>query len=174
MSVRQGQGLPMFTPAAVARGLREKTRDCQPEPNPVRVPSVTVDLGSLAKGAVMMGEFLIRRAARKRARASELRAAAIDLAEYFQGYLGAPDLMSRESCSREEAERCLESLEGEQFCRFLCFYQAERVYVFPAFLARAWACDYCGSCFPVQRSSSQLEVCGCPSCGAVMKQTVAP
>ena len=173
MSVHQGQGLPMFTPAGVARGLRERTPESKPESKPARVPSVTVDLGSLAKGAVMVGEFLIRRAARRRARASELRAAAIDLAESFQGYLGAPDLMNREGCSREDAERCLESLEGEQFCRFLCFYQAERLYVFPAFLSRVWACDYCGSCFPVQRSSSQLEVCGCPNCGAAMKQTVA-
>lgn len=174
MSLRQGHGLAVFTPQGVARGLREKAPESPKEVKPSKkAPTVTVDVASVAKGVVVVGEFLVRRAAGKRARAKELKLLALELAEQFQGFLGVPDLLSRGECSREEALRCLEALEAEQYCRYLCHYQEEALYVFPAFLARVWSCDYCASQFALDAVTRHLSACGCPNCGATMVQRVA-
>lgn len=173
MSLRQGHRLAVFSPQGMARGLREKSPEPKKEVKPSKAPVITVDIASVAKGAVIVGEFLVRRAAGKRARAQELKALALELAEQFQGFLGLPDLISRGECSREEAQRCLEALEADQYCRYLCHYQDEALYVFPAFLARVWSCDYCASQFAVDASTRDLPVCGCPNCGAAMAQRIA-
>ncbi len=173
MSLRQGHGLAVFTPQGVARGLREKSPEPNKEVKPSKAPVITVDVASVAKGVMVVGKFLVRRAAGKRARAQELKALALELAEQFQGFLGIPDLLSRGECSREEAQRCFEALEAEQHCRYLCHYQDEALYVFPAFLARVWSCDYCASQFAVDVATRDMPVCGCPNCGASMAQRIA-
>ena len=170
MSSRQAHSLPVFTPQRVAQGLR---REGKASEQTKRLPAITVDVASVAKGAILVGQFLARRAAVKKARLQELRAEALELAEQFQGFLGIPDLMAGGRCSREEAANCFDLLENEQYCRFLCLYQEEALYVFPAFLTKVWSCDYCMSEFTVEKEHRKLTQCACPNCGATMRQRVA-
>ncbi len=171
MSRPQVYPLPAFTPQAVAQSLRRQ-EEKSPEPRQQR-PTITVDVVSVAKGAIWVGQLLAPRAAHKKARLKQLRVEALELAEQLQGFLGIPDLTAGGRCSREEAKTCLESLESEQFCRFLCHYQDEPLYVFPAFLAKVWSCEYCTTEFAVRAEHRAASHCGCPNCGATMKQVVA-
>lgn len=170
--------LAVFTPGALARSLQPKAPREQPQP---RVPSATsktpivvVDIASLAKGAVIVGEYLLHRARNTKLRQQEIRKLTLEIAQRFEGFVGIPDLLARDDeITREDARRCLSGLEDEQICRYLCHYHDEPVYVFPAFLARVWECEYCASTFAVRPEDRKLSACGCPNCGAVMRQRLA-
>ncbi len=172
--------LPVFSPQSVARAMRsredEKPRKPEPRPRrPVRspgAPTIHIDLGTVLKGAVAVAEFLTRHAARKRAADKELEQDCLRLAAEYQGLVGVPDLLMRTSCDRAQAERCLDRLEKASMCRFLCHYQDEPLYVFPAFLPRMWECDYCASTYPVPASTSAATLCRCNGCGAMMTQKI--
>ena len=170
--------LTVFTPGAVARNLQPKDPREQPQPRvqsaTSKTPTIVVDIASVAKGAVIVGEYLLRRARNTKLRQQEIRKLTLEVAQLFEGFVGIPDLLARDrDITREDAKNCLRGLEDEQLCRFLCHYQDEPVYVFPAFLARVWECQYCTSTFGVAPENRQLSACGCPNCGATMRQRLA-
>jgi hypothetical protein len=170
--------LPAFTPQRVARALH---RDGEPRrEQPVKPPpapssggsAVTIDVAAVLRGALDLAAYLGRRAAQKKAAEQELEARALELACAYQGLLGVPDLLMRTECTRARAQACLCRLESSGVCRFLCTYREEALYVFPAFLPRAWSCEYCLSSYQVRPDMRSLDSCACPGCGAAMSQRI--
>lgn len=174
-------GLPVFSPRTVATAL-VKPREDEPEAPPResrplperRVPTTTIsiDLGSVIKGAVALAEYASRWHLRKRAAARELDRRALELASEYQGLLGVPDLLMRADCDRDGAQSCLTRLEKAQFCRFLCLYQEEAMYVFPGYLPRAWECEYCSNHVPTPLGTPRSPARECECCGAAMVQKI--
>ncbi len=78
----------------------------------------------------------------------------------------------RAECDRKGAESCLSRLEKAQFCRFLCHYQDEALYVFPGYLPRAWECEYCSNQIPTPAGTPPSAQCECGCCGAQMGQKI--
>lgn len=167
-----GLGIPTFTPAGIAQALGSE----KPKPEPVvakpeRVTtSLTIDLGTAARGALEIAKFLSARAEKKRAAERDLESRALVLAREYQGILGPPDLVLRVGCRKVEAEQCLAELEQAQVCRYLTHYQDEAVYVFPGFLPRIWECEYCSHQVAPTPGAASFKLCQC--CGAPMVNKV--
>lgn len=164
--------LDNFSPQNLAKNLLAPP---PPEPEqkrpkaPDRTPSATVhvDLGQVVQGVYHLAHLVCDSLSKRRAKREALETKTLELARQFKGFVGAPDLLMNSNCTRQEAEFCLQSLQDKSLCRFLCEYQGEPLFVFPAFLARIWACDYCESEFPALRGA---KPCECRNCGAELAE----
>lgn len=164
-----------FTPRSVARNLNSKKEREKPQRRRA-TPSVNVfvDVERLFKGVVEVVSYFERRQRRKvEKRERELEELALRLAGTYKGIVGMPDLLMREACDRDEGERCFRRLMARGDCLFLCEYEGESVYVFPAHLARVWHCSHCDSSFPSQPHQSGDERLNCCNCGGTLEQQIA-
>lgn len=165
-------GLPVFSPQRVARSLKAPEKEPASAERPAPRATVVVDLSDAVRGVVAVGKFLFRHHQNRKIAERELDARTLEMARAFRGLVGVPDLLVHADCNRSQAQACLSRMEALGYCRYLATYESEAIYVFPAFLARAWSCEYCLSESPVPQGTDRSATCECSNCGARMAQKI--